>query len=71
MAYTIQNRSIALTITERFGALRAQMAEAIAQRKIYRTTLAELESLNARELADIGLSRSMIKSVAYQAAYGK
>lgn len=47
---------------------------AVSQRytryKTYRTTLDELEALSDRDLADLGIARSMIRSIAYQAAYG-
>ena len=71
MAYTTQSRGFALTLGERLGAVRARLAEAAAQRKVYRTTVAELDALSNRDLSDLGLSRSMIKSVAIEAAYGK
>ena len=35
----------------------------------YRRTLIELENLTDRELADLGLSRHQIRSVAYREAY--
>lgn len=35
----------------------------------YRRTLAELRSLSARELSDLGLNQSMIKRVAMEAVY--
>ena len=59
------------SLATRLADLRAQFAESAAKRKIYRTTLSELETLNNRDLADLGISRSMIKSIAYEAAYGK
>lgn len=59
------------SLTERFGALRARLADNAAKRKVFRTTLSELESLSSRDLADLGISRSMIKGIAYEAAYGK
>lgn len=71
MAYTTQNRTMTLTLAERFSALRARITEAAAQRKVYRTTLSELEALTSRELADLGINRSMIKSIALEAAYNK
>ncbi len=40
-----------------------------AKYRLYHQTLAELQSLGERELADLGLNRSMLKRVAYQAAY--
>lgn len=58
------------TLFARFAALRAQMADNAAKRKVYRTTIAELETLSARDLNDLGIARSMIKEIAYQAAYG-
>nr|WP_246098630.1 DUF1127 domain-containing protein [Paracoccus laeviglucosivorans] len=41
-----------------------------ARRALYRQTIRELHDLNSRELADLGISRSMIRSVAYEAAWG-
>lgn len=40
------------------------------QRKVYRNTVRELSALTDRDLADLGLSRSMIKSIAHEAAFG-
>lgn len=48
-----------------------EAANAWKKWRLYRRTRAELASLSDRELADIGLNRSMISSVAYEAAYGK
>ena len=45
------------------------VATSVAQYRLYRTTLAELQSLGDRELADLGLNRSVLRSVAYRAAY--
>ena len=59
------------TLAARFAEFRAQLAENAAKRKTFRTTLSELESLTNRDLADLGISRSMIKGIAYEAAYGK
>ena len=66
MAFT--NTTAHITFGDRFAALRTQMAEAHAKRKIYRTTHGELASLNDRELSDLGLNRSMIKRIAMEAA---
>ena len=50
------------------------MAEAVwdgfTQYRVYRKTLLELSMLTRRELADLGLNRSMLKIVAHEAAYG-
>lgn len=59
------------SLTERFFTFRAQLADKAAKRKVYRTTLSELESLSTRDLNDLGLSRCMIKAIAHEAAYGK
>ena len=70
MAYTqsVQMNAPALSwVSETLHALAARF-EAYAA---YRTTLNELSSLSGRELADLGLNRSTIRSVAYEAAYGK
>ena len=49
----------------------ANFQEARARRSMYYTTLRELQALTNRDLADLGLSRSSIKSIAYEHAYGK
>lgn len=38
--------------------------------KTYRATLRELGALNGRELADLGINRSMITRAAIDAVYG-
>ncbi|GGE47445.1 DUF1127 domain-containing protein [Actibacterium pelagium] len=40
----------------------------LAKRKLYRDTYNELSELTNRELADLGISRSMIRSLALEAA---
>lgn len=40
-----------------------------ARYRVYRATINELSALTNRELADLGLNRSMIKRLAFQAAY--
>ncbi|MCL3882316.1 DUF1127 domain-containing protein [Marivita sp. GX14005] len=56
-------------LSERFAALVTTLREKAARRRTYRVTLRELNALNTRELADLGLNRSMLTRVAYQAAY--
>ncbi|WGW02319.1 DUF1127 domain-containing protein [Tropicibacter oceani] len=53
----------------RFSSLIVDLKARMARRSVYKTTLRELSSLSDRELNDLGLSRSMIRRVAYQAAY--
>lgn len=49
-------------------------AEALVERfdryRLYRRTVAELAGMDARDLAEIGLCRSNIRSAAYEAVYG-
>ncbi|MCV6593616.1 MAG: DUF1127 domain-containing protein [Silicimonas sp.] len=53
----------------RFAGLFSNLADRIARYKLYRRTLEELYSLDSRELADLGMNRSMLRSVAYKTAY--
>lgn len=71
MAYITDTRTSGITLAQRFTTLRENFVAARAKRKIYSTTVSELENLSHRELADLGLSRSMIKTIALEAAYGK
>ena len=71
MAFITETFSGNATLSERLTALRETFAAARAQRKIYLATINELDALSNRDLSDLGLSRSMIKGVALEAAYGK
>ena len=44
--------------------------DAFARYRLYSRTMAELGQLSDRELADLGLTRGAIASVAHEAAYG-
>lgn len=46
------------------------IAERRVKRALFIQTLRELRSLDGRELADLGLNRSMLNRVAYEAVYG-
>lgn len=43
----------------------------LARRKVYRDTVFELSSLSDRDLNDLGIARSNIKTLALEAAYGR
>ncbi|MGB3407358.1 MAG: DUF1127 domain-containing protein [Jannaschia sp.] len=43
----------------------------VSKWRVYRRTFDELSALSNRDLADLGLSRSMIRGIALEAAYGK
>ena len=50
--------------------LKAALAARWSRYSAYRATLSELSALSTKELADIGLNRSQIRSVAFEHAYG-
>lgn len=67
MAFTTQTHA-SITFADRWADVRATVADAHTKRRMYRTTLSELSSLTNRELADIGINRSMIQRLAMEAA---
>ncbi|WP_373356635.1 DUF1127 domain-containing protein [Pseudoroseicyclus sp. CXY001] len=71
MALATSSRLAGFTIGQRFLSGFAFMGERAAQARVYRSTVKELSSLGDRDLADLGLHRSMIKAVARTAAYGE
>ena len=48
----------------------ARISRAISDYRVFRETLNELEALNDRELADVGITRYNVAAVARSAAYG-
>jgi len=58
----------AVNIASPVGFLDALLVKFVRYR-LYRQTVNELSALTSRDLADLGLNRSEIKRVAYQAAY--
>jgi uncharacterized protein YjiS (DUF1127 family) len=58
-------------LVDRITAMFAEYRVNMARRKVYRDTLRELQALGPRELNDLGMNASMLKRVAYQAAYEK
>lgn len=72
MAYVnFTSRAANVTVADRFSGLLAQVKAMIARRAVYNQTVRELNVLTNRELADLGLSRYDIETVAREAAYGK
>jgi len=69
-----KDMTMANTITYELGAsgngFFGRIGKAIADYRLYRATVNELEQLNNRELRDLGLSRFAIKQVAYESVYG-
>ena len=54
----------------RVAAYLDEKRSAYAKYRMYRRTVNELSALSGAELADLGLSRGSITSVAYEAVYG-
>ncbi len=69
MAYATQTLTLSAGISARLTAVVANLKDNMARRATFKQTVRELSTLSNRELADLGLSRSMIKSIAYEAAY--
>ncbi|SMX27894.1 hypothetical protein TRP8649_02005 [Pelagimonas phthalicica] len=70
MAYATHTDTAAQSgLGARVSTLLIDIRARLARRKVYRQTLTELQTLSNRELADLGLNRSIIRRVAYQAAY--
>lgn len=71
MAFATETRSINAGIVDRMSAYARGIAARYSQYRVYRQTVVELSRLTARELDDLGIHRSMISSIAHEAAYGK
>ena len=71
MTFATETRSTHVGIFDRIATFAKEMAGFNAQYRVYRQTLRELGALSNRDLADLGLSRSMIADVARVAAYGE
>ena len=71
MAYVNTTRVARKGLADRLSALKDGVATALRQRRVYNRTVAELNTLTDRELADLGISRLSIGDIAHEAAYGK
>jgi uncharacterized protein YjiS (DUF1127 family) len=71
MAYVNTTRLARKGLLDRLAALKDSIATAIQSRQVYLRTVAELNALTDRELADLGISRISIPEIAREAAYGK
>jgi uncharacterized protein YjiS (DUF1127 family) len=70
MAHITDVRIGNASVFSNIAALRDTLAARYAKYRTFRTTLAELQSLSKRDLADLGINESMIVSIAHEAAYG-
>ncbi len=70
MAYATEIHASHGDITHRIAAAVKSVTTRVSNYRVYRKTVSELSELSTRELDDLGLSRSMIKRIALEAAYG-
>ena len=68
---TTETQSVTGRVRATFGHMMERAAARLAHNRIYSNTLNELRTLNDRDLADLGLSRSMLRQVARDAADSK
>lgn len=71
MAYVNSSRAVSVSIVDRLAGAMTVIRAAIQRRRVYDQTLRELRALSNRDLADLGIHRSLIATVAKEAAYGK
>lgn len=70
MAYVNSTRTARFGLSDRIAATVASVKLALQRRAIFQRTLHELNALSDRDLADLGLDRSQIRSIAREAASG-
>ena len=68
MAYITGNAASTLGLGQRISGLVERIRQARKAREIYRQTYDELSALTDRDLADLGIARASIASVAREAA---
>jgi uncharacterized protein YjiS (DUF1127 family) len=71
MAYATDTAAVGFSFGQRFAEFRASVTDQMANARVYRTTMTELQNLSDRELADVGINRGAINGIATQAAYGE
>lgn len=71
MAYVNSTRVAQKGLLDRLADLKDNVLAAIRTRRLYAQTVAELNALSDRDLADLGISRLGIAEVAREAAFGK
>lgn len=71
MAYATDTATVGISFGQRFTEFCASVIDRMQKARVYRITVTELQSLNNRELADLGITRDAIKGIAIEVAYGK
>ena len=68
MAYASNTQNASHGIAARVEALIVDVRARLARRKVFNETFREMAMLSDRDLADLGLHRSEIRRIAWQAA---
>lgn len=71
MTSATQTRAAGASLFDRAAGFGAAAMQYLGQRRVYATTLSELQQLNDRDLADLGIHRAQIRDIAREAAYGR
>ena len=69
MAFIQSQRKLKMSFREALETVVQSAMLNFRRRRLYARTVSELNDLSVRELSDLGLSRSMIRHVAYSAVY--
>ncbi len=69
MAFASTHQTATQGATDRLAKIASDLVERFHKARLYRKTLNELSALSNVQLADMGLHRSMLKRVSYQAVY--
>ena len=69
MAYIQSEAKLKTSFFENFSTGVLNLRNRYKKYRLYSKTVSELRELSGRDLADLGLSRSMIESVAFSAVY--
>lgn len=69
MALAYDNTAPATGLGFKIGSALRSFGDSMIKAHQYRTTVRELSALSARELADLGVHRSNIASIAYDSVY--
>lgn len=70
MADTVYHYDFGRTEATGLSGFTARLRQTFAQYRLFRQTVAELDQLNDRELADLGISRLQIGEIARESVYG-
>lgn len=71
MTYITSVNTIEIDLADRVSRNLAGLMASFKRARLARQTIRELNALSTRELDDLGINRSAIKSIAYQCAADK